>query len=155
MNIKALSKTRVRCVALTAALAWLLALAGAVGARAAEPPAPHHVVYHLDDSSRAIAAIRNLNNHLKAVPGSKLVVVALGAGVDFLLSGAKDDRGNPYEPMVDDLMLAGVEFRACNNTLVARQIERARVLADVSVVESGVAEISRLQLTEHFAYIKP
>jgi intracellular sulfur oxidation DsrE/DsrF family protein len=155
MNSKVPSKIRNRCLAQLAALALLLAWAGAIGARAAEPPAPHHVVYHLDDSARAIAAIRNLNNHLKAVPGSKLVVVALGAGVDFLLSGAKDDRGNPYEPMVDDLILAGVEFRVCNNTLVARQIDRARVLAEVGIVESGVAEISRLQLTEHFAYIKP
>lgn len=148
------SRPASRSLFLAVVLALLL-MTGSPAGRAADPAPVHRVVYHLDDSARAIAAIRNLNNHLKAVPGAKLVVVALGAGVDFLLAGAKDDRGNPYEPMVDDLMLAGVEFRVCNNTLAARNIGRERVLADVGVVESGVAEISRLQVTEHFAYIKP
>lgn len=113
------------------------------------------VVYHLDDFARAIPAIRNITNHLKAIPKIKIVVVSLGQGVDFLLKDAKDDRGNPYEPMIDDLVLAGVEFRVCNNTLVARQIDKARLHPDVAVVESGVAEITRLQWSEGYAYLKP
>lgn len=121
----------------------------------AEDDAPIRVVYHLDDSARAIPAIRNISNHLKAAPETRIVLVALGHGVDFLLKGAKDDRGNPYEPMIDDLLLAGVEFRVCNNTLVARQIPREQVLADVAVVESGVAEVARLQAREHYVYLKP
>lgn len=129
-------------------------LPGAVGAGDAAAPTPR-VVYHIDDTGRAIPAIRNITNHLKAVPNTKIVVVTLGLGVDFLLKDAKDDRGNPYEPMIDDLLLAGVEFRVCNNTLVARQIDKARVHPDVTVVESGVAEITRLQLSEGYAYLKP
>lgn len=117
-------------------------------------PVPR-VVYHLDDTARAIPAIRNITHHLKAVPNVRIVVVALGQGVDFLLKDTKDDRGNPYEPMIDDLVLAGVEFRICNNTLVARQIDKARVHPDVVVVESGVAEITRLQFSEGYAYLKP
>lgn len=116
---------------------------------------PARVVYHLDDAGRAMSAIRNLNNHLKAVPSTRIVVVTLGQGIDFLLDGAKDERGNPYEPMIDDLILAGVEFRICNNTLVGRHIDRASVHADATLVESGVAEITRLQLAEGYAYLKP
>ena len=123
----------------------------AVGAGSAAP----RVVYHIDDTARAIPAIRNVTNHLKAVPTIKIVVVALGQGVDFLLNDAKDDRGNPYEPMIDDLILAGVEFRVCNNTLVGRQIDKGRLHPDAALVESGVAEITRLQLSEGYAYLKP
>jgi intracellular sulfur oxidation DsrE/DsrF family protein len=83
------------------------------------------------------------------------VVVALGPGVDFLLRDAKDERGNPYEPMIDDLVMAGVEFRVCNNTLTARHIDPARVHPDATLVESGAAEITRLQYAEGYAYFKP
>jgi intracellular sulfur oxidation DsrE/DsrF family protein len=139
------------------AAAILIALPGMLvaGAATAEPGATIKVVYHMDDSSRATGAMRSMANQLKAMPNTKIVVVALADGVDFLLTGAKDPRGNPYEPMIDDLVMQGVEFRACNNTLVARKIERSRLHADVAVVDSGVAEISRLQATEGFAYVKP
>ncbi len=126
-----------------------------IPARAADPATATRVVYHIDDSARAIPAIRNMTNHLKADPGVRIVVVALGQGVDFLLKDAKDARGNPYEPMIDDLVMAGVEFRVCNNTLTTRQIDRARVHPDARVVESGAAEIARLQFAQGYAYFKP
>lgn len=141
-----------------ALLAGLLSVAAMLPIRAmgAETAAAvPRVVYHIDDTARAIPAIRNIANHLKAVPNIEIVVVALGQGVDFLLKNAKDDRGNPYEPMIDDLGLAGVEFRVCNNTLVARQIDKERLHPDAAIVESGVAEITRLQLSEGYAYLKP
>ena len=139
-------------------LAGLLSLAATLPMHvmSADPAAvAPRVVYHVDDTARAIPAIRNITNHLKAVPTIKIVVVTLGQGVDFLLKDAKDERGNPYEPMIDDLVLAGVEFRVCNNTLVARQIDKGRLHPDVVIVESGVAEITRLQWSENYAYLKP
>ncbi len=126
-----------------------------IPAQAADAAAATRVVYHIDDSARAIAAIRNMTNHLKADPGVRIVVVTLGQGVDFLLKGAQDERGNPYEPMIDDLVLAGVEFRVCNNTLTTRRIDRARVHPDTGLVESGAAEITRLQFAQGYAYFKP
>lgn len=147
------STHRNRRIVLAALL--LLPMALPVEALSAEAGRVHHVVYHIDDTARAVPAIRNIGNHLKAAPNTRIVVVALGLGVDFLLQDAKDERGNPYEPMIDDLMLAGVEFRACNNTLVSRQIDKARLHPDVAIVESGVAEITRLQLTDGYAYLKP
>lgn len=122
---------------------------------AADSGAPMKAVYHVDDSSRATAALRNVANHLKAMPQTKIVVVALADGVDFLLSDAKDARGNPYEPMIDDLVSVGVEFRVCNNTLSGRKIEKSRLHPEASIVDSGVAEITRLQAAEGFAYLKP
>ena len=137
------------------ALTFALVSALSTSALAADAGTTTRVVYHIDDSARAVPAIRNMTNHLKADPGVKIVVVALGQGVDILLKDAKDARGNPYEPMIDDLMLAGVEFRVCNNTLATRQIDRARVHPDAGLVESGATEIARLQFAQGYAYFKP
>lgn len=113
------------------------------------------VVYHIDDAIRAIPMIRNIGNHHRADPKIRIIVVALGAGVDFLVDGAADERGNCYDALIDSLMLEGVEFRVCGNTLAGRQIDPAKLLPDVVVVPSGVAEIARLQIEEDAAYIKP
>ena len=141
--------------ALPVVLLWLAVMLQTPAIGASDAAALPRVVYHIDDTARALPAIRNVTNHLKAVPTVKIVVVTLGQGVDFLLKEAKDDRGNPYEPMIDDLILAGVEFRVCNNTLVGRQIDKARLHPDTTIVESGVAEITRLQLSDGYAYLKP
>jgi hypothetical protein len=144
-----------RRMALSAALVslWLQALPAAAADTATA--ARRTVVYHIDDSQRAIPMIRSVGNHRRADAEIRIIVVALSAGVDFLVEGAADDRGNTYDALVDPLMLEGVEFRVCGNTLKGRQIDAASLLPDVTVVPSGVAEIARLQIEEGAAYIKP
>ncbi|RJF91778.1 DsrE family protein [Noviherbaspirillum saxi] len=115
----------------------------------------HKVVYHINDSTHASAALNNIRNHLNASPKTRIVVVTLGAGIDFLLEGAKNQNGNPYEIPVQELAARQVEFRVCNNTLETRKIDKSLVLPEATVVPSGVAEIARLQIEEGFAYLKP
>ncbi len=117
---------------------------------------PVKVVYQFSEGlEQASNGLRNIKNHLAADPNTKIVAVALSAGVDFLLQGAKDKNGAEYADAVADLQLAGVEFRACNNTLTRRNIDPKRLIGDVKIVPAGVAEIARLQAKEGFAYIKP
>jgi uncharacterized protein len=114
------------------------------------------VVYQLSDGiDQAVRAMSNLRNHLNGAPDTKIVVVAFGYGVDFLVEGAKDARGNTFEAAVAALTSSGVEFRACRNTLTARRISEQSVLMDAKVVPAGVVEIARLQFDEGYAYIKP
>jgi len=126
-------------------------------AEAAAPSASaeEKVVYHVNDSENAIAAMRNVQNHLSASPDAKVVLVTHGKGIDFLLSGAQDKNGNPYEPVVQALKAKGVDFRVCNNTLQSRKIDPKTVLPEASIVPSGVAEIGRLQAKEGYVYLKP
>ncbi len=49
----------------------------------------------------------------------------------------------------------GVEFRLCRFTLDRQKIDPKRVIQDVKIVPSGVAEVGRLQAREGFAYLKP
>ncbi len=112
-------------------------------------------VYHVNDSAEASAAMRNIKNHLDADPTAKIVVVTHSKGIDFLLEGATDKKGNPYNISVEELQAKGVDFRVCNNTLVSRKIDPKTVLPNAHIVPSGVAELAKLQAKEGFVYIKP
>lgn len=139
---------------LTAAAAALCltspAFAGDGNADAAE-----NVVYHINDSAVAPAGLNNIKNHLSASPKARIVVVTHGKGIDFLLEGAADDKGNPFEPRVQELAAKGVEFAVCNNTLKGRKIDPKSVLTEAKIVPSGVAEVGKLQAKAGFVYLKP
>lgn len=143
------------------ALGAVVALAAlAPQARAAAQHAPRHgvvkVVYHFTHGlEEATHGLENVRNLLKAEPTAKIVVVANGAGIDFLLDGAKDAHGNPYDAIVEDLTSQGVQFRVCHNTLETRKIDPSKVLPDAKIVPSGVAEAARLQSLEGYAYLRP
>lgn len=113
------------------------------------------VVYHINNSENASAALNNIRNHLDAAPKARIVVVTHGAGIDFLIDGAKNATGNPYDVPVQQLGDRGVEFRVCKNTLDARKIDKSKLLPEVRIVPSGVAEIARLQAEEGYVYLKP
>ena len=128
----------------------------AVPALAADPSGPVKVVYHLNEGNeQATAAMRNIKNHLAADPTAKIVVVTHAAGINFLLDGAADKNGNLYEPLVQDLVAKGIEFRVCNFTLQSRNIDKSKVIAEAKIVPSGVAEVSKLQAKEGYAYLRP
>jgi len=113
-------------------------------------------VYHINEGTeKAVPLLRNVKNHLNADPSAHIVVVGHGKGIDFMLEGAKDKNGNPFEVTIDTLQAKGVEFRVCNNTLVSRKIDKSKVIAQAKIVPSGVAEIARLQSKEGYAYVKP
>lgn len=114
-----------------------------------------HVVYHIDSIERAIPMIRNIGNHLDARPQTRIAVVALGKGIDFLIDGTEDPRGNPYNALVDTLQFRGVAFKICRNSMDTRHLTADDLVPDVEIVRSGVAELARLQCTERYAYIKP
>ncbi len=114
------------------------------------------VVYHLSEGiPQASRAIGNIRNHLAADPTAKIVVVTHGLGIDFLLDGATNQMDQPFSGSVSDLSAKGVEFRVCNNTLVARKISKDKLLMETKVVPSGVAEVAKLQAQEKFVYLRP
>ena len=129
--------------------------AASLGAYAA-PGDPVKVVYHMnEDVARAPQALRNVRNHLSVDPKAKIVFVSHAAGINFLMKDAKDKNGNPFDVTVQDLKSKGVEFRVCEITLKSRNIDKKQLIEDVVYVPSGVAEVSRLQVQEGYAYLKP
>jgi uncharacterized protein len=133
-----------------------LLTAGFAGCAATGQQPSVKAVYHINHGlEQASNGLRNIRNHLAVDPKAKITVVTHASGIDFLLEGAKDRNGNPYDAIVQDLVTQGVEFRVCNFTLESRRIDRSRVIPEATIVPSGVAEIARLQAAEHYVYIKP
>jgi intracellular sulfur oxidation DsrE/DsrF family protein len=141
----------------TAAIATLM-LAGcaAMGNSVSGPVGEDKVVYHLNAGiEQATNGIRNIRNHLEVNPKARIVVVAHAQGVDYLMKGMKDKNGNPYQDAVEDLKNQGVRFEVCEITLRNRKLKREQFIEEATYVPSGVAEITRLQQREGYAYLRP
>ena len=136
-------------------LAALLASALLTGSPAVRAEEGIKTVYHLPDDRLATLAMNNINNHLSADPGAKIVVVALSTGVRAFAFGAQDAGGRPYAEWVDQFVARGVEFRICLNSLTALRLTKSDLIEKVQIVPSGVAEIARLQAREGYVYIRP
>lgn len=137
--------------------AWMVASVLVLGgcANMASNVHPDKVVYHINDSVNATAALRNVGNHLDVNPEAKIIVVTHALGVDFLMEGARDKNGNPYNVAVEALTERGVTFDVCEITLKSRKLERKQFIPEAKFVPSGVAEIGKLQARGGFAYLKP
>jgi uncharacterized protein len=141
-------------LAALSALATSLLLSACAGSGSGS--GPDRVVYHLNEGlPQATSGLRNINNHLEVNPNAKIVVVSHALGVDFMMKGAKDANGNKYEDLVEQLVRRGVQFDVCEITLRNRKLTRDQFISYSTFVPSGVAEITRLQQKEGFAYLKP
>ena len=113
------------------------------------------VVYHVSDAAtQALAALRNVRNHLDTDPTAKITVVTHAAGVDFLMEGAKDRTEVSYDALVSALKNRGVAFEVCEITLKNRGLKREQFIQEADFTPSGVVRLTKLQLQGH-AYIKP
>lgn len=113
------------------------------------------VVYHINDTStQALAALRNVRNHLDVDPKAKIHVVAHAFGVDFLMEGMKDRNENSFAATVSALVNRGVTFEVCEITLKNRNLKREQFIQEAGFTPSGVVRIAKLQ-KDGAAYIKP
>jgi hypothetical protein len=114
------------------------------------------VVYHVSDSAaQALSALRNLRNHLDVDPAARITVVALGAGVDFLMEDAKEAAsGTAYGPLVAALKARGVTFEVCEVTLKNRSLKKDQFVQEADFTPSGVVRIVKLQ-HQGYAYLRP
>ena len=115
---------------------------------------PIKAVYHLSDADKARTLLNNVRNHLNADGGARIVVVTNSNGIDFLLRDAADKNG-AFAPQIEELALRGVVFSVCRNTLAARKLDDTAVVREAKVIQSGVAEVARLQAREGYVYVKP
>lgn len=143
-------------VVVATALVGCTSTSGSRSEASAAANTPVKVVYHVNQgNAQALDALRNIRNHLTADPTAKIVVVTHAGGINFLLDGAKDSNGAPFDATVQELKGRGVDFRVCRFTLERNKIDPAKVIPEATLVPSGVAEVSRLQFREGYSYLKP
>lgn len=129
------------------------ATAAAEGQAAAED-AQVKVVYHINDAEKqALAALRNMRNHLDVAPDTAITVVAHSDGIEFLMSDYED--AETVASLVADLSARGVEFLVCEITLSRKDYDMDDFLLEADFTPSGVARLAELQHQEGYAYIKP
>lgn len=135
----------------TLAIGLILAASSAVAL------ASDKVVYHVDDTaSQATRTLRSLRNHLDVAPKTKITVVALADGVEFLMEGARDDKNNlEYASLISDLKTRGVDFEVCELTIEKKNIDKSKFVLEATFTKSGVVRITELQNQKKYAYIKP
>ena len=112
------------------------------------------MVFQINDEANASTVLRFVTNYLVTEPTAKIAVVGYSSGIDFMLTNAKDARGNAYELQLQALAERGVEFKVCNNTLKSRNLTSEAVGKQATVVPSAVNEIIRLQTREGYAYFQ-
>lgn len=117
---------------------------------AAEP----RVLFKLNKAEDAPTILRFVTNYLAVEPTARVAVVGYAGGIDFMLKGATDANGKPYEEQLATLAARGVAFKVCNNTLKARSLTVDSVSPSAAVVPGAVNEIIRLQTREHYAYFE-
>jgi len=114
------------------------------------------VIYHVNDTdAQANDALRNIGNHLEVNPKAKIVLVSHAKGVRFLMKESRDKNGNPYNVPVERLKERGVQFDVCEITLKNSKMQKSQFIPEATFVPSGVAEITRLQQREGYAYLRP
>jgi len=147
---------RTRLLARARQVKWnVVALALCSTLCASQAWAEDKVVYDVSDTDiQALAALRNVRNHLDTDPTATIVVVAHAKGVDFLLEGAKDTNGSLYAGPVSALKSRGVRFEVCQVTMKLRSLQPDQFIEEADFTPSGVVRITKLQM-QGYAYIKP
>lgn len=128
--------------------------AQSAAASTAVPAAESRVVYHVSEVASLRDALNSINNHISTNPNTRVTLLANGRGVLGLVSGERDRQGD-YASTISGLQAKGVKFVACSMAMKKNNIDASTLVANVSTVQSGVVEITRLQTQEQYAYIKP
>lgn len=111
----------------------------------------HKVVIQLNTSDTLVwhGALKNISNLQTALgANTQIELVAHGSGIGILVEGKTTQKAK-----VAELAATGVLFKACENTLRERKIDRSTLLQQSGTVPSGVAEVV-LKQEAGWAYLK-
>lgn len=111
----------------------------------------HKVVVQLNTSDTLIwhGALKNISNLQTALgPNTQIELVAHGSGIGILIDGKTTQKAK-----IAELAATGVLFKACENTIRERKIDRSTILTQAGTVPSGVAEVV-LKQEAGWAYLK-
>lgn len=111
----------------------------------------HKVVIQLNTSDTLVwhGALKNISNLQTALgANTQIELVAHGSGIGILVDGKTTQKAK-----IAELAASGILFKACENTLRERKIDRSTLLQQSGTVPSGVAEVV-LKQEAGWAYLK-
>lgn len=111
-------------------------------------------VYHINDSKgQALAALRNMRNHLDVAPKTKIVAIMHADGIDYMTTDYDD--AEQVGPLISGLASRGVRFEVCEITIKRKNLSKDDFVLEANFTPSGVVRLAQLQAKEGYAYIKP
>jgi intracellular sulfur oxidation DsrE/DsrF family protein len=130
-------------------LSFIIAIFAVFAAHAQNPI--HKVVVQLNTSDTLVwhGALKNISNLQTALgANTQIELVAHGSGIGILIDGKTTQKAK-----IAELAASGVLFKACENTIRERKIDRTTLLTQTGTVPSGVAEVV-LKQEAGWAYLK-
>jgi intracellular sulfur oxidation DsrE/DsrF family protein len=111
---------------------------------------PHKIVMQLTSADTNIhkMVVRQIGNLLAAAPNSKIEVVCHGQGINILMI-----QQTKVHAKIIELKMKGVEFNACENTMLEKKIAKEEIIPEAGYVKVGVLEIVRKQ-EQGWSYIR-
>ena len=136
--------------------------AGIFAARAASPAQAEtpvvgvpKVAYHLADLEKVTFVLGNIRNHIDGMGGRDKVKIALVVHGPALQAFRAATPNMAIKADVADARAAGVELRACRNTMDAQKLTLGDLLPGFAVAEKGaVVMLAELQ-GQGWAYLRP
>lgn len=113
----------------------------------------YKVIFHIDEMNKWKLLLTNVDNLLTAMDNEDFCVEILANSEAVKYYDMSQNIDADINTM-DRLNMKGVKFVACNNALIANNIERHNVIQFVDIVPAGVLELVVKQ-SEGYAYIKP
>ena len=111
----------------------------------------HKIVFEITsaDTSDHRTVLRQVNNVLKDVPGTKIEIVCHGPAIFMLVK----DR-TVLSPLMEELKnRENVSFAACNNSMKKNNLDVSQLVTVATVVPNGVMEVVSKQ-EDGWSYIK-
>ena len=110
----------------------------------------HKIVMQLTSGDTNVhkMVVRQIANILAAAPNSKIEVVCHASGINMLMT-----LQTKVQPKVIELKMKGVEFVACENTMLEKKITKEEIIPEAGYVKVGILEIVRKQ-EQGWSYIR-
>lgn len=110
----------------------------------------HKIVFQLttDDTLAHKSLMKQLNNIITVVPGTKIEVVCHGPGLTMLMT----DRSVVQEA-IRKMKARDIEFVACEFSMSERNVPREKIIAEAAFVKAGIIEVVSKQ-EAGWSYIK-
>lgn len=113
----------------------------------------YKVIFHIDEINKWKLVLRNVGNLLNGIDNEKLYieVLANSEAVKYYVENRDSDA---IINNMENLYIKGVKFVACNNALMAYEINKDNIIHFVEIVPAGVVELVKKQ-SIGYVYIKP
>ena len=111
----------------------------------------HKIVVQLNSSDTLVwqSTLRNISNIQAALgANTQIELVAHGSGLGLLI-----DSKNNQKTKIMQLVASGVLFKACENTIRERKIDKSTIMSQAGFVPSGVTEVI-LKQEAGWSYLK-